>query len=333
MNTKTFKLIIIICLLLLTQLCQDSAGGVTNATVKDSSLRIYLPREITIKDDIVSLGQVSIIRGEESLVAKASRIMLGRMSMPGQSVIVDRPTLLSRLVCSGIALSNVRLTGAEKIKVRQQLQIIKGSKFVELAGSFVKRKLSDPSVCQLNPIWIPKDLTVPDTTKNITLSPVLAGSSSKTRAKVQIAVLADEREIGVREVTFRLRYNCRKAVTMVDIAAGESMTPENVKIEKEFSNYPEPANWNPPYGLVAKRRIPANITVKPYMVGQVNPDVSVKRNQTVIIQIKRPGLIITAMGKALQDGRSGEYIKVRNVDSRRIILARVSEDGSVEPVF
>ncbi|MHC4193113.1 MAG: flagellar basal body P-ring formation chaperone FlgA [Planctomycetota bacterium] len=314
MNTKTFKLIIIICLLLLTQFCQASAGGITNATLKDSSLRIYLPREITIKDDVVSLGQVSIIRGEESLVTKASRIMLGRMSLPGQSVVVDRPTLLSRLVCSGIALSNVRLTGAEKIKVKQQLNVIKGGKFVELAGSFVKKKLSDSSSCQLSPIWIPKDLDIPDTTENVTLSPVLAGSSTRSRAKVQIAVLADEKEIGTREVTFRLRS-------------------ENVKIEKEFSNYPEPANWNPPYGLVAKRRIPAKITVKPYMVGQANPEVSVKRNQTVVIQIKSPGLMITAMGKALQDGCSGEYIKVRNVDSRRIILARVNEDGYVEPVF
>ena len=333
MNTKTFKLIIIVWLLLLTQFCQASAGGITNATLKDSSLRIYLPREITIKDDVVSLGQVSIIRGEESLVAKASRIMLGRMSMPGQSVVVDRPTLLSRLVCSGIALSNVRLTGAEKIKVKQQLHVVKGGKFVELAGSFVKTKLSNPSVCQLSPIWIPKDLAIPDTAKNITLSPVLARGSTRNRAKVQITVLADEKEIGAREVTFRLRYNCRKAVAMVDIPAGQSITSENVKIEKEFSNYPEPANWNPPYGLVAKRRIPAKITVKPYMVGQANPEVIVKRNQTVVIQIKSPGLMITAMGKALQDGRSGEYIKVQNVDSRRIILARVNEDGCVEPVF
>jgi flagella basal body P-ring formation protein FlgA len=255
------------------------------------------------------------------------------MSVPGQSVVVDRPTLLSRLVCSGIALSNVRLTGAEKIKVKKQLHVIRGGKFVEFAGSFVKKKLSDPSACQLSPIWIPKDLAIPDTTKNVTLSPVLAGTSTRSRAKVQIKVLADEKEIGAREVSFRLRYNCRKAVAMVDIPAGEPITPANVKIEKEFSNYPEPANWNPPYGLIAKRRIPAKIMVRPYMVGQASPEVSVKRNQTVVIQIKSPGLMITAMGKALQDGCSGEYIKVRNVDSRRIILARVNEDGYVEPVF
>ncbi|MHC4087226.1 MAG: flagella basal body P-ring formation protein FlgA [Planctomycetota bacterium] len=35
----------------------------------------------------------------------------------------------------------------------------------------------------------------------------------------------------------------------------------------------------------------------------------------------------------MQEGRTGEYIKVRNLNSQRIILARVKEDGTVEPVL
>ena len=69
------------------------------------------------------------------------------------------------------------------------------------------------------------------------------------------------------------------------------------------------------------------------MVGQREPAVVVKRNQNVIIQVERPGLVVTAIGKAMQQARAGEYIKVRNLDSQRIILARVNEDGTVEPVF
>jgi flagella basal body P-ring formation protein FlgA len=69
------------------------------------------------------------------------------------------------------------------------------------------------------------------------------------------------------------------------------------------------------------------------MVAPANPVVIVKRNQTVVIRIEIPGLLITAMGKAMRDGRSGEYIKVQNVDSRRIIYARVNEDGTVQPLF
>jgi flagella basal body P-ring formation protein FlgA len=68
-------------------------------------------------------------------------------------------------------------------------------------------------------------------------------------------------------------------------------------------------------------------------MGHLKPDVIVKRNQNVVIRMERPGLSVTAVGKAMQKGSVGEYIKVRNVDSQRLILARVNEDGTVEPVF
>jgi flagella basal body P-ring formation protein FlgA len=122
-------------------------------------------------------------------------------------------------------------------------------------------------------------------------------------------------------------------VALADIPAGAAISPENVKIEEVLSDYAEPPDWSPPYGLIAKRRIPANAVISSNTVGPVKSEVLLKRNQMVVIRVDRPGLLVTALGKAIQDGRAGEYIKVRNVDSRRIILARVTEDGTVEPVF
>jgi flagella basal body P-ring formation protein FlgA len=59
----------------------------------------------------------------------------------------------------------------------------------------------------------------------------------------------------------------------------------------------------------------------------------IKRNQKVVIRIDRPGFVITATGKAMQNGKAGEYIKVRNENSQRIILVRINENGTMEPVF
>ncbi len=85
--------------------------------------------------------------------------------------------------------------------------------------------------------------------------------------------------------------------------------------------------------MVTKRAVPANTVLGPHMVAPVKPAVVIKRNQNVVIRIERPLLVVTAIGKAMNDGRTGEYIKVRNVNSQRIILAKVNEDGTVEPVF
>jgi flagella basal body P-ring formation protein FlgA len=146
-------------------------------------------------------------------------------------------------------------------------------------------------------------------------------------------MFAGDREIGTRQVAFALRFQSRQAVTKVDIPAGEVISPENVEIQRKQSNYPEPEDWKAPYGLVARRRLPPNTVLRSSMIGAGESATVIARNQNVVIRVEGPGFVITAAGKAMQDGKAGEYIKVRNVDSQRIILARINADASVEPVL
>jgi flagella basal body P-ring formation protein FlgA len=300
---------------------------------KDSALQIYLPREITIKDKRLSLGQVGIIRGQESLVAKASEIALGQISAPGQKIVIDREMVLSRLACNGIPVSKVTLTGAKSIIIKQQEHTIRSDEFIKLASSFLEKNPPGVSVCGLNPIRTPKDFIISGTGKDITFSPRLVPSKARNQAEVEILIYSDGKKIGSCKVIFGLKYKCRQAVTKVNVPAGAVISHENVKIEKITSNYPESSEWKPPYGLIAKRNIPAKTVLHPNMFGPVKAPIIIKRNQMVIIRIDMPGFLITAFGKAMKDGRAGEYIKVRNVDSQRIILTMINEDGSVKPVF
>jgi flagella basal body P-ring formation protein FlgA len=95
----------------------------------------------------------------------------------------------------------------------------------------------------------------------------------------------------------------------------------------------QPADWKSPYGFVASRDIAAGTEINHSNARAPKPQVILERNQSVIIRIDKPGLAVTAMGKSMQKGKLGELIKVKNIDSQRVILARVNEDGTVEPVF
>jgi len=313
--------------------CPASANDKTGDSLKDSYLKIYLPREVTVKDSNLSLGQVSIIQGGETLAARAGKIGLGRISVPGQKIIIDRPMVLSRLACNGIPASKVTFTGSEKITVKQQHRTITGSEFVSLANSFLEKNPPGVSARRWNLIRKPKDFIVSAANSNISISPRLVQTGVKNQARIEITVLSGSNRIGVRQVTFALIYDRQQAVTKVDIQTGGIISPENTRIETTASNNPEPSNWKPPYGLVAKRRLPANTVLRQNMLGPLKSPIIVKRNQNVVIRVERPGFLITATGKTMQDGKAGEYIKVRNMDSQRIILARISEDGSVVPVL
>ncbi len=314
------------------------AGGFAPAnlperTEEEPELQIYLPREITVKDSSLTLGAVSIIRGDEELAAKANAVTLGQICVTGQKITIDRPTILSRLACSDVTVSKVTLTGAEKIIVKQHKDIIAGGDFIALARSFLNEKLAGRSVSELQPLRTPDGFAVPATAGGIEISAYLVGGAAAERARVRIEVLADGDKVAERYVDFRLKYNCRQAVAICDIAAGQVITPQNVTIEAAFCDRPEHPGWTAPYGSVAKRPLAADSVIQPNMLELPRPAVVIERNQNVLIKFEKPGLLVTAVGKALAKAAVGDYVKVRNLDSQRIILAKVNHDGTVEPVF
>ena len=180
---------------------------------------------------------------------------------------------------------------------------------------------------------MPKDFVVSSIDGDISLASYLSQTNSPNQVAVRITVLVDGREEGVQEVVYRLKYDCRTAVTTTDVPAGTVLSAGNIRIDKTLSDNPEPADWKMPYGFIAKRRLPANTVLGPEMISAVKPPVVVERNKTVIIRFENPGILITAIGKAMQQGCAGEYIKVKNVSSQKAIIAKVNEDGTVEPVL
>jgi flagella basal body P-ring formation protein FlgA len=183
------------------------------------------------------------------------------------------------------------------------------------------------------PISKPKELVLAGQVEDLQVQPRFAKSGARGHAAVQILILADGKQIGVRDILFRLKYQCRRVVTAREVAEGAILTPEDLKIETAVSDQPDPADWKPPYGLVAVRKLPADTELRADMVNVARSPVVIRRNETVMIRIERPGLIVTAVGTVLQEGRTGECVKVRNADSSRVIVCKVNADGTVEPVL
>jgi flagella basal body P-ring formation protein FlgA len=321
-----FKLISFAVALVLMQarLCCSSTG-----------LAIHLASEATVESENLTLGQVAEVTGDESLAAKAREIGLGRISFPGQKITIDRSLIISRLACSPdfIGASNPVLSGADAVTVTQATKVIKGESFVGSAASFLAGSIGEQSIARWEQAREPAALVLPNQAQNVELSPRLVSRGANGQATTEVSVVADSKLIGTRRVVFRPKYNTRRAVTVTDMAAGMTLTPDNTRIEKVVSDEPESADWAAPYGLAVVRNLAAGTVIGPGMARPPRPQVIIERNQNICIRIDRPGLVVTALGKAMQQGRLGECIKVQNIDSQRVILARVNEDGTVEPVF
>jgi flagella basal body P-ring formation protein FlgA len=324
--------ILIVCFVFCSSFGETVSLNSPQEDNSDSALQIYLPMEISIQENTLLLGEISIARGSETLIKKANKVTLGCFSMPGQEIALSRQTILSRLASNGILASDVTFIGAEEVKVKQKQQIITGEDFVNLADSFLKEKIIDKSVIGMKPVRAARELVIPDSAGDIHYSYSVDKNIQGSQISVDISVLSGEKNLGSRSLTFRLEYENRIPVAITDIVPGESVTPENVKIEKRTSNYPEPADWKEPFGLLARRVIKANTVIQNDMISTAELKTIIKRNQNVVIRVEKHGFVITASGKTMQDGKAGDFIKVKNIDSQRIIIAKVNEDGSVEPI-
>ncbi|WP_235978995.1 flagellar basal body P-ring formation chaperone FlgA [Zestomonas carbonaria] len=83
-------------------------------------------------------------------------------------------------------------------------------------------------------------------------------------------------------------------------------------------------------GMSAKRRIRAGQPLSP---GLLTSPLLVKRGQQVKIVASRDGIQASTLGEALQNGQQDDVIKVRNLNSEKVIEAKVLEAGLVSSTF
>ncbi len=300
-----------------------------------SELRLYLPREVVVKSELVELGSVAIMQGDESLMMQAKGVGLGKFVVASQRIILDRNTILSRLASEGISSSKVTLSGAEEVTVKRLQKTIESQRFAEIAREFLAKQLAGNNVSKMEPVRMPAEWVTTQSGQEVELVASMGKYSGQRRDRVWVAVMCDGVEIDGREVKFALKYNRQRAVAMNDIAKGMVLGAGNVKIETFESNSPDRANWQAPYGQVAKRAMKKDDVISDNMTAPFKPPVVIKRRQVVMAKIETGGLYISALGEAVSEGGVGDFIRVKMGTERdaRIIYAQVQADGTVRPVF
>lgn len=77
---------------------------------------------------------------------------------------------------------------------------------------------------------------------------------------------------------------------------------------------------------VAKRTLTAG---RPISLSALADPVLIERGQSTRLVFTAGDLVITATGVSLQPGSAGDFIKIRNIDSGRVVTGTVLGDGSV----
>ncbi|MCC6776567.1 MAG: flagellar basal body P-ring formation protein FlgA [Hyphomicrobiales bacterium] len=108
------------------------------------------------------------------------------------------------------------------------------------------------------------------------------------------------------------------------LAQGEVLKSTDLRVERRPKT--DAAGLEEVLGLAAKRALKPG---QPIRAADVMRPELVGRNDNVTITFEVPGMLLTALGKALESGGEGDVINVVNVQSKRTIQATIRGPGRV----
>ena len=118
-------------------------------------------------------------------------------------------------------------------------------------------------------------------------------------------------------------------VAASNIRRGQVITALDLELKETIinkSHYSFYGQLNDVVGMVAKRTIRAESNIQPNFL---RPPKLVKRGDNVVIVASNSAISVKMNGTALSDGALGQQISVQNLQSKRVVKARVSSVGRV----
>lgn len=134
----------------------------------------------------------------------------------------------------------------------------------------------------------------------------------------------------VRDVVVRAQVSAKVVVMAQDVAAGQAIKDDDLQLERrDVTLVPDAvSDTQVAVGFTGSRSLRAGQVLSRRAL--LTP-VLVMRGHTVSIVARNQGIAVTVAGEALDAGREGEIVRVRNIASGKVIRARVIDMGKVEP--
>lgn len=131
-------------------------------------------------------------------------------------------------------------------------------------------------------------------------------------------------------VSARVIIQGQVLVTTRPLARGEVLTADHVRlVDRDLASLPRGyfEELQPVLGQQARRHLAADTVLNPQLIEAPR---LVRRGEEVTLVTGRNGFAIRSRGQAMADGSSGEVIRVRSRDSKRIVEGRVMAAGVVK---
>lgn len=302
-------------------------------------LRIQLRDQATVGGRIVTLGDVAEVRGgTAALRARAGGLDIIELAEGQESDAIPRQLVVARLLIGGVGRESFEVSGAETVRVQWRPEQTADERVLSAIRRGVEERLYVPQeeivveLAQPLPAALVQMLNQSPDAK---VESRFAATPTGGRTRVDVWVTSASGQTTVTPAAVDVRFRQLVPVVAESISPRRIITADAVTFtEREVSELQSVLQSEQVVGMAARRQLAPGEVIGPRDLTEptaASEPVVIKARDLVRLTARKGNLVLTVpAAEALQAGRKGEFIRVRNPTSGRTILGRVTGPGEVE---
>jgi flagella basal body P-ring formation protein FlgA len=304
-------------------------------------VRVSLRAEARVTSPQVSVGDVAAITGgPDQLRLLIAGLDLVDPAPSEQEATVTREQVAYRIQIVGVEPRLFQMEGSPRVAVTVKPYQFTEADVLAAARDLLQQRLpwqtANLTVQLTRPIQLPR-ITVTPADKVRVEAALPTGASIVGRVRVEVSVLVNGQKRGTIPVLFEVKLFQQVAIAKRRIERGEVFSEDNLHVDQRASD--GTANYASYKDLLSGKRatraiLPGQVIGRGDMEAtSVDNPVLVKQRDLVKVVARVGKMRVSMLGEALQDGRAGQLIRVRNVDSKSVVVGRVVDRSLVEVDF
>ena len=295
-----------------------------------ASIVITVPPEAQVQGPQIILGDVAEIQGEPAdTVARMRQVLLGQAPPAGVERLLSKSTLVTQLKHQGLWTQALQFQGALQSRVTRASQRLEPQHMETVVRQALSRRppqttqpTSIRDIRGLRPVFVPLgpvqyEVTLPGRHR-------LLGPTSFTLT-IQVAGKVAKQLHGTATIAV-----AQEVVRLVrPVAQGEIITADAVSRTQVPVTQPLRQVMIQPEDVIGKHARRSLAGNAPLSTQDVTAVTVVRRGDMVRIVLESPLIKVSTPGEALEAGKPGDTIRVKNTSSNREVRAQVIDKQTV----
>jgi len=296
------------------------------------ALDITLLGQATVTSPYITLGDVARMTPEDDpLVTQLAKIRISHAPEPGKTRELNA-TSIKALLRHRHGNEAIRWQGPDQVSVFRQGQRISRQELKAIIAGYIGQNLNrlPDAEIRFTQIRAPETILLPTGKLTYTVTPSrpeILGSSS-----FNILFKVDGRVVKNITVRGKLEAMAEVATAAVSLRRGSIISADQITMTRQdIARLDRPClSYEKAVGLQAIRTIRPG---QPLDARNVAPPPVIHKGEPVKIFASRGALQISTTGIATADGRPGDFIRVKNISSNKLVYCRVDAPGIVTVEF